>query len=308
LHSGSPGEADLQKGRAASVSFQREFGNFLLVLYLTIFSNKMRLIIACVSIVAIVANTLQATPPPGYKLAFDEEFDSPLDVSPLTGWKPGHKWLAHTPYGGDFGNAWFTGPNEPGIPSPFSVNEGILAIKAYRDPKNKNHWRSGILSSVDTHGSGFSVALGYFECRMKLPEGAGVWPGFWLASVNGVDKNRITNAAEIDILEEYGVDSTIAHQHVHVWKPKGGESYSLGNSSKLQGMTGDFHVYGCMIAKDFIHFYFDGAQVWQTLTPPEALKPCYVMINLALGGGWPIDKTPDPSFLYVDYVRVYEPE
>jgi hypothetical protein len=28
-------------------------------------------------------------------------------------------------------------------------------------------------------------------------------------------------------------------------------------------------------------------------------------VDLALGSGWPIDQTPNPSFLYVDYVRAY---
>jgi hypothetical protein len=27
---------------------------------------------------------------------------------------------------------------------------------------------------------------------------------------------------------------------------------------------------------------------------------------LALGSGWPIDRTPNPSFMYVDYVHVYK--
>jgi beta-glucanase (GH16 family) len=244
-------------------------------------------------------------PPTGYKLVFDEEFGGPLSVS---NWgSPTAKWIAHTPYAGDFGNSWFTGPNEPGKPSPFSVDKGILTITAYQDPGNRNHWRSGLLSSVDTHGNGFSLPLGYFECSMKLPSGAGVWPAFWLAGLNSVDKHRTRNFAEVDVLEEYGVDSTLAHQTVHVWKPRGGESYAVGNASKLQGMTSDFHVYGCLIAKDYIRFYFDGLQIWQTVTPPEALEPLYLMVNLALGGGWPIGKTPNPSYLYVHYIRAYAP-
>jgi len=32
----------------------------------------------------------------------------------------------------------------------------------------------------------------------------------------------------------------------------------------------------------------------------------YIMVDLALGGGWPIDKTPNPSYMFVDWVRVYE--
>jgi hypothetical protein len=30
------------------------------------------------------------------------------------------------------------------------------------------------------------------------------------------------------------------------------------------------------------------------------------MVNLAMGSGWPIDKAPNPSYMYVDYVKVYE--
>src|SRR6516162_7054963 len=262
-------------------------------------------ILVCLFATMTPAHCTEAMPPPGYKLVFAEEFDRALSVSNWV--MPPAKWMAHTPYAGDFGDAWFTGPNEPGILSPFSVSDGILTITAYQDPDKGNHWRSGLLSSVDTHGNGFSVALGYFECRMKLPTGAGVWPAFWLAGITGVNRHRIKDSAEIDVLEEYGVDSSIAHQHVHVWKPNGGESYSKGNATKLQGMTTGFHTYGCLVAKDGIRFYFDGAQIWQTITPPEALEPLYVMVDLILGGGWPIDQTPNPSRLYVDYIRVYAP-
>jgi len=266
---------------------------------------NMRILVVCLVSNIDAAHCAETVPPPGYKLVFAEEFDAELSVS---NWgTPPAKWMAHTPYAGDFGNAWFTGPKEPGVQSPFSVQDGILSITAYKDANRKNHWRSGLLSSVDTHGNGFSTALGYFECRMKLPSGAGVWPAFWLSGMTGVNRHRTTDSVEIDVLEEYGVDSTIAHQHVHVWKPKGGESYSKGNATKLQGMTTDFHNYGCLVTKDSIQFYFDGEEIWQTVTPPEALEPLYVMVDLALGGGWPIDQTPDPSRLLVDYIRVYAP-
>lgn len=72
-------------------------------------------------------------------------------------------------------------------------------------------------------------------------------------------------------------------------------------------MTTGFHTYGALIKTDYVHFYFDGVEQWKTPTPPEAKEPLYVMVDLALGGGWPIDKTPDPSYLYVQYVRVYAP-
>ena len=68
-------------------------------------------------------------------------------------------------------------------------------------------------------------------------------------------------------------------------------------------MTTGFHTYGALINADYIHFYFDGVELWKTPTPPEATEPLCVMVDLALGGGWPIDQTPNPSHLLVDYIH-----
>jgi beta-glucanase (GH16 family) len=68
-------------------------------------------------------------------------------------------------------------------------------------------------------------------------------------------------------------------------------------------MTTGFHTYGALINPDYIHFYFDGVELWKAPTPPEATEPLYVMVDLALGGGWPIDQTPNPSHLLVDYIH-----
>jgi len=236
-----------------------------------------------------------------FRLVFKEEFTGSLDVS---AYGPGTKWIAHTPYGGDFGEAWFTDPAFS--PSPFSIKNKMLNITAWKDPTNKNHWRSGLLSSVDNKGVGFSQALGYYEARMKLPAGPGVWPAFWLDGL-GSFKTPKTKTAEVDILEEYGVDSRIAHQNVHVWNPDGSQYSGVGNASTCNGMTTGFHTYAALIRTDYIHFYIDGVEQWKTPTPEEAKESLYVMVDLALGGGWPIDQTPDPSHLYVEYIRVYAP-
>jgi hypothetical protein len=34
--------------------------------------------------------------------------------------------------------------------------------------------------------------------------------------------------------------------------------------------------------------------------------PSMVLANLALGSGWPIDQTPNPSVMKIDYVNAYE--
>ncbi|MEO1399444.1 MAG: glycoside hydrolase family 16 protein, partial [Pseudomonadota bacterium] len=131
--------------------------------------------------------------PSQYKLTFSEEFDGPLDVS---AWGPGTKWIAHTPFNGDFGNSRFADP-QPGF--PFATKDGQLRIEASKDKKGQ--WWSGLLASVDRKYNGFAQKFGYFEMRAKLPEGPGLWPAFWLIGINRKEK---TYTAEIDVLEHYG--------------------------------------------------------------------------------------------------------
>src|SRR5262249_52970950 len=54
-------------------------------------------------------------------------------------------------------------------------------------------------------------------------------------------------------------------------------------------------------------FYFDGVEYWRAPTPPEHKHPLMVLVDLGLGGGWPIDQAPSPAYMYVDYIRVYAP-
>src|SRR5258707_7856641 len=89
-----------------------------------------------------------------YTLTFDENFDT-LDVSP---WGPGTRWIAHTPWNGDFGDAGFVNPR-PGF--PFTIADGVLRIEARRGTDGK--WRSGLLASTDPNGNGFKQRYGYFE-------------------------------------------------------------------------------------------------------------------------------------------------
>ena len=230
----------------------------------------------------------------GYRLTFAEEFDGKLDVS---AWGPGTRWIAHTPYAGDFGDARFADP-EPGF--PFTIEDGVLRIEAANDGSG---WRAGLLSSVDPKGDGFSQQYGYFEMRAKLPRGEGTWPAFWLLGQPKLKDKSLTNI-EIDVVEQYGVHPTALHTTVHLWYADG-KHWADGRPSIVQGMTDDFHTYGVMVTEADMIFYYDGVELRRVKTPEEAKVPLYLLVNLALGSGWPIDKTPNPSFMYVDYTRAY---
>ena len=71
-------------------------------------------------------------------------------------------------------------------------------------------------------------------------------------------------------------------------------------------LSADFHTYGVSVEEDFIRFYFDRREVWRVPTAVEHRRPKYILLDLALGSGFPIENTPNPSFMYVDYVKVWE--
>lgn len=133
--------------------------------------------------------------------------DGPL--APGTGWGPiaaTVRYVEHfaaNGHGADFGAAYFTGPGEWSTPSPFQMGHPGLFINVFYD-RRINHWRSGCIATVDCNATGFSQSMGYWECKMRVPNGQGVFPAFWIKSTNDIPAGRQVNSSEIDIVEAYG--------------------------------------------------------------------------------------------------------
>ncbi len=227
------------------------------------------------------------------QLSFSEEFER-LDVSE---WGPGTRWIAHTPWSGDFGGARFAAPTPD---FPFTITDGILRIEARQETTGQ--WRSGLLASVDTKGEGFAQQYGYFEMRARLPTAGGVWPAFWLI---GLDRSQYT--AEVDVLEYYGDRPGAFSSVVHVWH-RDGRHYSKGKRVEVfdEVDPADFHTYGVKIDASYIRVYFDRQLVWKTPTQAQHRQPMYMLLNLALVEEEARQKgTPNPSYMFVDFVQAY---
>jgi beta-glucanase (GH16 family) len=234
-----------------------------------------------------------------FQLTFSEKFDE-LNVSP---WGPNTRWIAHTPWAGDFGDARFADPMK-GI-FPFTIDNGMLRIEARKNKDGK--WESGLLASADGNGRGFSQQYGYFEMRAKLPKGKGVWPAFWLHTIQDP---KAKSKVEIDVMEFYGHDPLTYQTSVHTWQldPSEGPSDSGAGTSvnvPANSLSDDFNTYGVLVRPSEVVFYLNRTEVWRTETPPALDRPLLVLVDLALGSGWPIAETPNPSYMYVDYIRVY---
>ncbi|HKT86335.1 MAG TPA: glycoside hydrolase family 16 protein [Novosphingobium sp.] len=238
-----------------------------------------------------------------YEVAFADEFD---DLSIASRELKGKRWTAHTPWNGDFGDAVFSNPRPDG--RPFAVSDGKLRITAFRDEAGR--WRSGLIAAGDASGAAHGVKYGYFEARMRLPPGPGTWPAFWLMSPED-PPGKSNPSIEIDVVEYYGhmTDRYVATWHVWYPKPEKEKTRSEGEKIRIpdQSLVGGFHTYGVRVEPQTMTFYLDRKPVWQAPTPPELKTPLYPLVNLALGSGYSIENTPDPSVLEVDYVRVYRP-
>jgi glycosyltransferase involved in cell wall biosynthesis len=235
-----------------------------------------------------------------FRPTFIEDFDS-LSVSARG--ENGSRWIAHTPWNGDFGDAAFADP-QPDF--PFRVDHGILDIEARKAADGK--WQSGLLASATPTYAGFAQSYGYFEMRAELPPGPGVWPGFWLNANQPRDDKE--PGVEIDVIEYYGQFPDGYHSAVHVWDkvdPKQSREQDHVVSVPAGSLTSGFHTYGVDVERDWIKFYLDRHETWRVATPKELNDPLMVLVNLALGSGWPIDHTPNPSIMKVDYVHVFAP-
>lgn len=229
-----------------------------------------------------------------YEVAFSEEFNK-LSVS---GRRCDTRWIAHTPWNGDFGGAAFADPSRG---FPFRTRRGVLRIEARKI--SAEEWLAGLLSLRNTCDKGFAQKYGYFEARMMLPAEDGMWSAFWLI---GVDRDKYT--AEVDVMEHLGHMpnrfTTALHLHPRIETVERLDAGSAVNAQQ-GGLSGEFNTFGVSIDEKETIFYFNRREVWRQPTPPEFRQPMYPLVNLAMDKGYVSPNTPERAYLYVDYVRVY---
>jgi beta-glucanase (GH16 family) len=120
---------------------------------------------------------------------------------------------------------------------------------------------------------------------------------------------------EIDIMENIGREPNIVHGTIH--GPGYSGAQSLGSDSILAKgrYADDYHVYAAEWEPNVIRFYVDNT-CYATRRPMDLPPggrwvydhPHFLLLNLAVGGGWPGNPdatTTFPQEMRVDYVRVY---
>jgi beta-glucanase (GH16 family) len=245
-----------------------------------------------------------------WKLVWSDEFNgangSPVDSS---------KWVSETG-GGGWGNnelEYYTSR-----PQNAFQQDGNLVIKVLSEKYTGTDGvaRDYTSARLKTLGK-FSQTYGRFEARIKIPRGQGIWPAFWMLGTD-IDKPGWPDCGEIDIMENIGKEPALVHGTIHGPGYSGangiGAPYALPDGHSF---ADDFHVFAVEWEPKAIRFYVDD-HLYKTLTPadlPNGTKwvydhPFFILLNVAVGGGWP--GSPDastvfPQTMLVDYVRVYQP-
>lgn len=248
--------------------------------------------------------------PEGMTLQWSEDFDQPLSIS-SSGAGSRYAAVKPEPWGGsEFGDASFVDPADHS--EILATLQGTLRIRLEPRRSGQGQWGqkylSGILSSARVGGAGFAAQYGYFEARLMGAPGKGTWPAFWLLDSESVTDRRVEQG-EIDVVELYGHNTHGSCHAVHNWL-KGTDSGDaircLEDNGKGDWATG-WHTYGVRVLPDKLTYYVDGVEVAANGGVRRHVQPYFFMIDLALGGGWPVDlqATGDTADLYVDWVRVY---
>ena len=255
------------------------------------------------------APTICAAKSAAWQLAWSDEFNGPTGSA-----------VDSTKWSFDLGGKGW-GNNELETYTSRTANahmeNGSLVINAIKetftgaDNITRNYTSARLLTKHK-----FSQAYGRFEARIKIPFGQGIWPAFWMLGDN-IDTVHWPNCGEIDIMENIGTEPSVVHGTFHGPGYSGGKgigaAYTLTGGRKF---SDDFHAFAVEWEPNVIRFYVDG-NLYQTRTPADLPAgtswvfdhPFFIILNVAVGGGWP--GNPDattvfPQQMQVDYVRVYK--
>ncbi len=161
-----------------------------------------------------------------------------------------------------------------------------------------------------------SWRYGRMEASIKLPGTPGFVPAFWMLPVDAM-YGWWPYSGEIDIMEHPTNEVTKIYGTVHT------ENYNLfdgpfpprGNTLDLPDAESAFHLYAVEWSPENIDFFVDEQKYFtfendkgSSATWPFN-QPFYIILNLAVGGGWvgtPDESSVFPAIMEVEYVRVYQ--
>ena len=239
----------------------------------------------------------------GWTMTWSDEFEGP------EGQAPDQSRWSHDVGGHGWGNNELQYHSDD-VKNVALDGQGNLRIRALAEAYGENSHTSGRIKTAGL----FSQRYGRFEARIKLPQGQGIWPAFWMLGDN-IEEVGWPACGEIDIMEYLGHQTDTVHGTIH--GPGFSGANSIGGKTTLadSNFFEDFHVFSVTWDPTRLSFALDG-ETYHTVkvseVPPEGWvfnAPFFLILNVAVGGNWPgypDDSTPFPADMLIDYVRVWE--
>lgn len=256
---------------------------------------------ACGSNFPLSPAPTQISVPDGWKLVWQDEFD---------GKEIGTANWTYDLGGGGWGNG------ESQVYTDNSENarleNGFLVIEAQKKQNDQGgfEFTSARLKTQSLQ----TFQYGRIEARIKVPEGAGFWPAFWMLGSN-FPQVGWPDCGEIDIMEYVGKDPTVIMGTLHGPGYSGALGFTMWNR-QTYNIADDFHIYAIEWEEDEISWFFDGEK-YHTVTREDVGErqwpfdqPFFIIINLAVGGtlgGLINPSTVFPAQYLIDFVRVSQP-
>ncbi|PJJ74458.1 beta-glucanase (GH16 family) [Thermoflavifilum aggregans] len=240
----------------------------------------------------------------GWQLVWHDEFD-------YTGSPDSTKWNYEQGYLRNHEKQYYTS----GRMENARVENGILIIEARNDSAMIDGAIRPITSaSLITRGKA-SWTYGRIEVRAKLPRGRGTWPAIWMLG-DDIDKVGWPTCGEIDIMEHVGFDPGKIHGSIHTGAYNWPQNTQKTAIIDVPDCMDAFHVYAIEWTPEKIDFYVDTIRYLTFVNEHKTFaewpfdKPCYLILNIAIGGDWGgqhgIDPHIFPAQMAIDYVRVYQ--
>jgi beta-glucanase (GH16 family) len=166
---------------------------------------------------------------------------------------------------------------------------------------------------------------GRIEARIRLPQGAGIWPAFWAL---GSDFPTVgwPGCGEIDVMETFSRTPGTVYAHLHgptaadpsaPWHEPGNARAAGYTLPDGQAFSSGFHVFAASWYPGHISFSVDG-HVYETIDRANLPsgdawvfdRPFYLLLNVAVGSALSPSGAPDaatvfPQTMLVNWVRVY---
>ena len=216
---------------------------------------------------------------------------------------------------------WVNNELQSYVDSPENIylQDGNLVLKPVENKSEDGSvsYTSGRINTQHKH----DFKYGLFEARVKVPEGQGFLPAFWMMPTDENLYGQWPRCGEIDIMEVLGNNTDTSYGTIHYGNP---HSESQGSYTLDEGsFSEEYHVFDVEWEPGKISWYVDGKLIhtednWYSATegqgeityPAPFDQPFYIILNLAVGGNWPgnPDDTTDieNSAYYIDYVKVYQ--